>query len=208
MTRALFVRSLAALAVTLTACSSVLGMDPPTLAPCLDGGCTDAPGRDAAIDSTADALDVGVDSDAGAGSDAGTDTGVESSCGPTDAAPDAIPSGVRCGGGCFGPATYCTSPNPVCCQTTNDAGVTAYACTASESTCSGYPIVCATDDDCAGSDICCHFTTKMTCDTTTACPSQDLVCRPWMSIDCPTGKACNVPAVNAGVTSPYYLCQP
>jgi hypothetical protein len=34
------------------------------------------------------------------------------------------------------------------------------------------------------------------------------VCQPGMPIDCPTGKACDVPAVNAGSMSPYYLCQP
>jgi hypothetical protein len=187
VTRAPIVRPVAVLALTLTACSSVLGLDAPTLA------------QDASTDSNV--LDTGADSDAGVDSGA-----VETSC-ESDAAPDAIPPGVRCGGGCFG-VTYCTSPNPVCCQLTSDAGVTTYACTASESTCSGYPIVCANDDDCAGNDICCHFMTKMTCDTTTACPSNDLVCRPGMPVDCPTGKACDVPAVNAGVTSPYYLCEP
>jgi hypothetical protein len=196
VTRAPLVRSVAALALTLTACTSVLGLDAPTLAPCLDGGCADAPVHDAAVDSTADVLDAGTDSGP-----------VESSCAASDAAPDAIPAGVQCGGGCSG-VTYCTSPNPVCCQSTNDAGVTTYACTSSESACTGYPIVCASDDDCPGSDICCHFTTKMTCDTTTACPNSDLVCRPGMPIDCPAGKACDVPAVNAGVASPYYLCQP
>jgi hypothetical protein len=184
VTRTLFIRAAAVLTVTLTACTSVLGLDAPTLASCLDGGCPDALVHDAAMDP-------------------------ESSCAASDAAPDVIPPGVQCGGGCFGPATYCTSPNPVCCQTTNDAGVTTYACTASESTCSGYPIVCANDDDCAGQNICCRFTTKMTCDTTTACPSQDLVCRPWnQQNDCPAGKACDKPAVNAGVTSPYLLCEP
>jgi hypothetical protein len=35
-----------------------------------------------------------------------------------------------------------------------------------------------------------------------------MVCRPGMPIDCNVGKACDVPAVNAGVTSPYYLCEP
>jgi hypothetical protein len=208
VTRAPLALAATVLALTLPACTSVLGLDPPTLAQCLDGGCADAPARDAPIDSTADVLDAtGVDSEAGADSDAAADSRAnETSC-ANDAAPDAIPAGVQCGGGCFG-VTYCTSPTPVCCQGTNDAGVTTYACTASESTCSGYPIVCANDDDCGGSDICCHFTTKMTCDTTSACPSNDLVCRPDMPIDCPTGKACNIPAVNAGVTSPYYLCQP
>jgi hypothetical protein len=200
VTRALLVRSVAAFALTLTACTSVLGLDAPTLAPCLDGGC-DAAVHDAAVDSTADVLEASADSETS------TDSGaLESSCAASDAAPDA-PAGVLCGGGCFG-ATYCTGANPVCCQTTNDAGITTYACTSSESACTGYPIVCANDDDCPGSDICCHFTTKMTCDTTAACPNSDLVCRPGMTIDCPTGKACNVPAVNAGVTSPYYVCQP
>ncbi len=170
--------ALAALAPSLVACTSVLGLDAPTLAPMRDAG-TDA-------------------ADAGA---------MESSCAGDDAAPDAPPPGVKCGGGCFG-VVYCTSPNAVCCQHTSDAGVTTYACTASESSCDGYPIVCANDDDCPGSDICCHFNSKITCDTTTACPSTGLVCRPGTPLDCPTNKACDVPAVNAGVTSPYLLCEP
>ena len=182
----------------------MLGLDPPTLAPCLDGGCADGTTRDSGMESTVDApppMDA---------LDAAAESGepVEASC-TNDAAtaPDAIPPGVQCGGGCFG-VTYCNAPNPVCCQSTSDAGITTYGCTASESTCDGYPIVCANDDDCPGSDICCHFSTKMTCDTTSACPSDDLVCRPSMPVDCPTGKACDVPAVNAGVTSPYFLCEP
>lgn len=177
--RARLARPLALLALALPACTSVLGLDPPML----------AAARDAAIDSIADA---------GA---------MESSCGSDAAAPDATPPGVKCGGGCFG-VTYCTAPNPVCCQHTSDAGVTSYACTASEGTCDGYPIVCANDDDCPGQDICCHFNSKMTCDSTTACPSDELVCRPGVPIDCPTGKACDEPATNAGVMSPYHLCHP
>lgn len=199
MSRARLARLLFVLSPSVAGCTSVLGLDPPTLAQCLDGGCSDATAHDAAVDASAEtAPDATPDS-----GDTGTG---ESSC-ASDAAPDVIPPGVMCGGGCFG-VTYCTSPNPVCCQQTDDAGVTTYACTASESTCSGYSIVCANDDDCPGTDICCHFASKMTCDSTTNCPSQDLVCRPWMPIDCPTGKACDVQADNAGVPSPYYLCEP
>ncbi|HEX8790456.1 MAG TPA: hypothetical protein VF765_05850 [Polyangiaceae bacterium] len=171
-----------ALLLSLPACTSVLGLDAPTLAPMHDAA-TDA--SDASADSVA----------------------TEASCAADDASPDAIPPGVKCGGGCFG-VVYCTSPSAVCCQHTSDAGVTTYACTASESTCDGYPIVCANDDDCPGSDICCHFNSKMTCDTTAACPSNALVCRPDMSIDCPANKTCDVTAVYAGVTSPYSLCEP
>jgi hypothetical protein len=188
VSRARLAAPLLVLALSPLGCTSVLGLDPPTLAPCLDGGCPDAPMRDAATDAA----------DAGA---------TESSC-ETDAAGDvAPPPGVKCGGGCFG-VTYCTSPTPVCCQETSDAGITTYACTASESTCSGYPIVCANDDDCPGSDICCHFMTKMTCDTTAACPSQDLVCRPGVPLDCMANQMCDKPAVNDGVTSPYSVCEP
>jgi hypothetical protein len=178
VTRALIVGATAVLALTLTACTSVLGLDPPTLA-----------------------LEAGADSaDSGA---------AESSCAPIDAAPDVIPPGVQCGGGCFGLVTYCTAPKPVCCQTTNDAGATTYTCTTSESMCNGYPIACANDDDCPGQDICCHSTMQMWCATTAACPNTDLVCRPWkQSNDCQTGQACDKPAMNAGVTSPYLLCEP
>lgn len=179
MTRARFAGWLAVLAPMLSGCTSVLGLDPPTLAPC-DGGCADVPVHEAAS---------------------------EASCANDDAAPDAIPPGVKCGGGCFG-TTYCNGPHPVCCQHTSDAGVTTYACSASESTCDGYPIVCASDDDCPGSDICCHSASKMTCDTTSACPSNEVVCRPATPIDCLANQTCDVPAVNAGVTSPYSLCGP
>lgn len=175
----------------------MLGLDPPKLAPCLDGGCGDD-GSGASTDSGMDVREAGADSSGLADASCSDDAA---------AAEDAIPPGVRCGGGCFG-VVYCTSPNPVCCQRTSDAGVTTYACTASESTCDGYPIVCANDDDCPGSDICCHFGSKMTCDSTSACPSNDLVCRPDVPVDCPTNKKCDVPAVNAGVTSPYLLCEP
>lgn len=190
MSRVRLLRPLLVLVLSPLGCTSVLGLDAPTLAPCLDGGCSDAQMHDAPTDS----------GDSGA---------FESSCeSESDAATDATPPpGVKCGGGCFG-VTYCTAPSPVCCQRTSDAGITTYACTASESTCDGYPIVCANDDDCPGSDICCHFTTKMTCDTTMACPSQDLVCRPGVSLDCMANQTCDKPAVNAGVTSPYFLCEP
>jgi hypothetical protein len=181
-------RPLLAVTLSLSACTSVLGMDAPTLAP----PPIDASAESAPPDAAPDARDAGAS---------------ESSC-AIDAASDAAPPpGVQCGGGCFG-VTYCTSPNPVCCQQTSDAGVTTYTCTASESTCSGYPIVCANDDDCAGSDVCCHFTTKMTCDTPGACPNQDLVCRPGMPIDCMATQTCDKPAVNDGVTSPYFVCEP
>jgi len=175
----------------LAACSTVLGLDPPTLAPCLDGGCADAAATDAAD---------------GGENDAATDA---PRC--IDAAlPDAAPAGVRCGGGCFA-LSYCSGSTPDCCQRTDDAGVTAYACTTSEGACDaggGYPVVCASDDDCPGSDICCHFSTGLKCTSTSNCPSKQLVCRPDVPLDCPTGWKCDVPVVIDGVTSPYLECEP
>src|SRR5579872_6039709 len=185
------------LTLLLGGCTAVLGLDAPKLAPCQDGGCGDstvaddsAPGGDA----DAGPLETGVDSGADAADSAPT-------C--DNAAADAVAalSAVQCGGGCF-PVVYCTGSTPVCCQTTT-GGVTTYACTASETSCTGYPIACANDDNCPGTEICCHFNTKITCDTTANCQTNELVCRPTVTADCPAGKACNVPITIDGVTSPY-----
>jgi hypothetical protein len=199
VTHASVVRVVLGFAALLAGCSAVLGLDAPTLATCFDA-CADA-GFDSApptftdgsVDATRDAADAADSAPVCLGDDASAANG-----------------GVACGGGCYG-LRYCSNSSaPVCCQQTSDAGATSYACTASEATCPDYPIVCANDDDCTGSDICCYFTSKITCDTTARCQSDGLgiICRPSVPDDCPTGKACNVPVVTNGVTSPYLMCEP
>jgi hypothetical protein len=104
--------------------------------------------------------------------------------------------------------TFCNPPE-VCCQTTDDAGAAVFACAGSASACSGYPITCVNENDCAGSDVCCHYLDHMICDT--ACVSnEDIACIPGSAQDCPTGKACTVRLEDgdAGVPVPYYACEP
>jgi len=174
--------SLAALSLTaLAACDSVLGLDPPTLDPCAASPCLDA-SSDGSVDASADAR-------ADAKSDAET------------------PSGIRCGGGTY-PESYCDDPTPLCCQTTTDAGGASYACVTDTSACDGYPIDCATDDDCPGSDVCCHFTSGMKCDGESSCSNDDLVCDPRSADDCPSGWSCDVVLVNDSQMSPYLGCSP
>lgn len=193
-----FVGSLALVGV---GCAAALGLDAPTLNPCVvdAAACVDAsspvessPGE-AATDAPGEADAVAQD----VGADAPREAGVE-------AGPDA---GVRCGGGTY-PLTYCdpAGATPTCCQTTTDAGVTTYGCVASDSACSGYAIDCATYNDCSGSDICCHFMAHMVCDSVASCPNADVVCTTSMSDSCPSGWNCNVYFANEGVESPYMGC--
>jgi hypothetical protein len=176
----------------LVGCSSVLGLDPPTLDPCIALGCLD--GSTGPDSSAADAAPDGPTETDAVVKDVGVDA--------TDAGPE---TGVRCGGGAY-PTTYCAGTTPTCCQTTTDAGVTTYGCVASETACTGYAIDCATYDDCAGNDICCHFSTHMVCDSVASCMNANVVCTTAMSDSCPSGWTCNVYFANAGVESPYMGC--
>ncbi len=144
-------RAAVACAGILAGCGSVLGLDAPTLDPCLSGGdCVDA-----VADVTVEAGDAAASPD---GMDAG-DTAPEAAfeAGPEaapacvwDGAVPAAGTGVRCGGGC-NPVVFCTGATPVCCQTTSDAGGLAFACTSNEAgACGGYPIACVNENDCAG----------------------------------------------------------
>jgi len=211
--------AVAALGVVLAAggCSGVLGMDAPTLDPCLQGGCLDV-GVEAPVgtdgNSTADGSDTGSDGngpvDGPGGDDADASGGGDGPPACLEASlPDASPGGIRCGGGCY-PVTYCTGTS-VCCQTTDDAGVPKYACMASETACSnatGYTIKCENENDCGGNDVCCHFSTHMVCDSDPTCVGSTIACVPGSSSDCPTGKKCDVVLVNANVSSPYWGCAP
>jgi hypothetical protein len=174
-----WIRVLAATAfVAPSACSAVLGLDAPTLDPCAGGSCADA------------AQDAPTDSPREAGTDAGAD------------APP--PAGIRCGGGAFG-VKGCDGQTPSCCQLTDDAGTTSYACRPTGG-CEGYEIKCASNADCAGNDVCCQYSTHIVC-TGNACPNGALVCEPDGATDqCPTGWSCKAVATLDGVTSAYFEC--
>jgi hypothetical protein len=198
--------SVALAAIAVAGCSSVLGLDPPTLDPCADTVCPDAAG-DVTVEAGVDSSDAGPTPDVLPGGDAadGGDAHAEAACVWDGALPDAGNAGVRCGGGCY-PVTICAA-GQICCQTTSDAGVTAYACATSESACSGYGIDCVNENDCAGSDVCCHYASSHTV-CASSCPTDEYTaCIPGSTQDCPTGKACDVRLVNAGVAAPYYGCE-
>ena len=199
--RAVFVSGLALLAASGAACSAVLGLDPPTLAACAEG-CPEAsvPVVDAAPDVVADVVpDVGVDA-------------------VPDALPDALPDatsdgaspvGVRCGGG-SAPTIYCVDPSPMCCLTLDDAGSASYACVGSATDCSGYPIACASDNDCAGSDVCCFYNSGIKCESDTTASCTKLVCNagdPASDDECNAGQTCTPDVYSEnGYPLPYDGC--
>jgi len=199
---------LACVGAAVAGCSSVLGLDPPTLDPCTTAGaCVDAAG-DVTVDTSDGAASPDVVDAGDARTEAGPDAPPEAApaCVWDGAVPDAGGTGVRCGGGCY-PVVLCTGATPVCCQTTSDAGVTAFACASSETACGGYPIDCVNENDCLGTDVCCHYLAHMICDT--ACTSGgDIACLPASTDDCPTGKTCDVRVSDEGVAAPYYTCEP
>lgn len=182
------------------ACTSVLGLDPPVLDVGLNEGGSDAP-----VTAT-DAADAG---DAGDGSAAGPESGAEAAADTGASCMDARydgsgGAGVRCGGGCY-PVVYCTGATPVCCQTTDGQGATTFQCTSSDTACTGYPIECENENDCSGSNVCCHYEAHTIC--AASCTSNgDIACVPGSADDCPAGEACDVPATNAGVQAPYFTC--
>jgi hypothetical protein len=172
-----------AIAPLAAGCSGVLGLDAPNLDPCISSSCLDAVAP--LIDATAP----------GAGGDADTQ----------DARGDAAINGVRCGGGTYA-VTGCTGSTPLCCQTTDDAGVPTYACTTTAGACDGYPIACASNADCSGNNVCCHYSTGTKCEP--SCTSDTaLVCDPDGPADqCPSGWKCDGPVTDDGVDAPYFVC--
>ncbi len=200
-------------AATGAGCSSVLGLDPPTLDPCTAGtGCLDAT-ADVSADARVDASDAGAPpdgADAGPSMEAAPEAAPDAAkCAWDGALPDASTTGIRCGGGCEA-VTYCTGATPVCCQTTDPTGQPLFACT-SETACAGYAILCVNENDCSGSEVCCHYMAHMICDT--ACTSNAVIaCIPGSPDDCPAGKACDVRVSDgpsdAAVPVPYYVCAP
>jgi hypothetical protein len=190
--------ALLALAGALTGCASVLGLDAPSLDPCATTGCPDGPTStlDASATPTADAAP-----DQATSTDAPLDVLV-----PDAAKPDAAPGvGVRCGGGSY-PTTWCSGGTPTCCESADDAGTVTFACVSSATACGGYPIGCANDNDCSGSNVCCHFNSGMKCEGITACANASLICDPSSPTDCATGWKCVTSVVAGTVTLPYDIC--
>jgi hypothetical protein len=78
---------------------------------------------------------------------------------------------------------------------------------ASESACSGYAIDCVNENDCNGTDVCCHYTSHTVC--AASCTSgADITCLPGSTDDCPAGKKCSVAVTDGDAAAPYYTCQP
>jgi hypothetical protein len=166
----------------------VLGLDAPNLDPCVTAPCTDA---SVLVDATPPTEAAAADVIAEAASD-------------THDAADGGLKGVRCGGGGY-PVSGCTGSTPMCCQTTDDAGGPVYACTDTATSCDGYPIACASNADCGGNDVCCHFTSGTKCET--SCSNTSLVCEPTGPADqCPNGWKCDGAVTDDGQPAPYFLC--
>jgi hypothetical protein len=195
-------------AALMAGCSAILGMDAPTLDPCVSqGSCSDVTtGPDAPPLEAAEAMQD-VTSEGVGPSDANPPYDADAAPVCLDALPDDAAAGVLCGGGCY-PVSYCNGGTPICCVSTDDLGVTTYACTASETACAGYSVHCINENDCGGTDVCCHFSSHMVCDSVANCPAQDLGCVPGSSQDCPTGKQCDVTIDVAGKPTPYFTCEP
>jgi hypothetical protein len=92
----------------------------------------------------------------------------------------------------------------VCCQATA-VGATTFACTSKASGCAGYAIECANENDCPGSEVCCHYATGTVC-AASCTNGGDIACVPGSPDDCPAGETCNRLVTNAGVSAPYYIC--
>ena len=176
------------------ACNGVLGLDAPRLDPCTGGDCVDAT---APIDADA-GLPAAQDSAPPVGGDAAPDA--------HDAAPDQGPiDGVRCGGGTT-PPIGCANDTPGCCLVL-EGGTPSYTCDEGAAQCSGYPILCATNNDCSGSEVCCHFASSIKCEDESACANGSLVCDPNGASDqCPTGWKCTAQYTTGAYTLPYYGC--
>lgn len=195
------VLALATFAATGAACSAVLGLDAPTLDPCASGGCADgnAPTTDGNVAPPKN--DAGVDGADDAASDSSDAQPVFDDVVVTDDG-----NGVRCGSAAAG--TYCVPP-AICCLS-NAGGAPAYTCVAAVSLCAGYPIECATYNDCAGTDVCCAYGSAMKCEPENTASCADLfVCDPTASpSQCQSGWTCTGTLVrsDAGVTIPYDVC--
>jgi hypothetical protein len=204
-------QAMTALAVVMSGCASLFGIDDPT--PCPNGVCpVDGSPTFPVIDATV------ADGATGGGSDAPLDQAPpeqEASAdggavegGAVDAAREAEPPGVLCGG----PALRCTGTTPDCCGTYDGGASPSYTCKPSTTSCpsSGYLITCADNADCKMAptgNACCQYSSGLKCvpPTTTNCPAW--VCDPGVDGGCPAGQSCTAPLQILGQPSPYFACK-
>jgi hypothetical protein len=189
-------------------CSTLLGLDPPELAACLEGTCADA---QATFGDAATGDDDGAAvPDATEAADAPVEAGLR------DAASAQPPNTFRCGGGGVGfpPTLYCRNTAEICCQTNDDAGNVEFACVGSRSACSGYPIGCANENDCTLNNICCYYASGIKCEppagTAATCPmgaqTGTQACDPKDINECPQGQSCTARLMNGSIALPYIGC--
>lgn len=156
------------------------------------------------VDAMAPPVDTGP-----AGSDAGTDVAVDAVTPVPDVVEDRGPvEGTRCGNASM--ALGCTGSTPVCCVASDgDGGPATFSCETTSS-CGDFQILCASNADCAGSDVCCNSgnPTEFKCVGVNSCSNGSLVCDPsGPSSQCTSGYHCSgTPVVINGTTLPYYLC--
>jgi hypothetical protein len=206
--RALIVSSAALSLASGPACTTLLGLDPPTLAPPCPDGCHDASGSGESTTPIMDATNVLSDGDSSSPNESGSKS-APSDGAPTEGATDLSigpPSpGTRCGQS--ESSLYCASPQ-VCCVTVKNSLLT-YSCEDAVG-CSppAYSIECALDEDCHDKQktpVCCYFSSGIKCeaDGTKGCePACD-------STDphCSTSQSCLADTASNGYELPYYSCQ-
>jgi hypothetical protein len=181
----------------------VLGLEAPTLDPCANGGCADA----AAAVLDASGTSGGDSAAPGDATTAGTPDGST-----LDAALDVVPDrgspdGIRCGP--IPSEIFCSDPTPTCCLVLDDTGAASYSCQSGAGACAGYPVACATNNDCPGSEVCCFYNSGIKCEAeTTASCANVLVCQQGGPADqCPEGQTCSINYdIDGGFTLPYNGC--
>jgi hypothetical protein len=205
----------AALAIGIAGCTSILGMDKPTLSPCfVEDACLDASpasydARGVLVDAADE--DFALPQEDSSSPDAGLSDG---------SADDWTPPPVLCAASAVGDAAWCSGATPVCCQG-SDGGQPTYSCVATDpaglfANCPSntYPIACDGPGACASGDVCCHFHTGgMKCVPPSHCgPLTDsiFVCDPDAgpgASGCPSGTSCTDMLTNSGLPTPYHGCQ-
>ena len=181
------------------ACTSVLGLDAPTLDPCAGQPCLDAT-SEAAADASAE---VGVEAspDTGGGEATLSEAGCVWDGGVRVRRRRRPVRGrlLRRGGLLRSDAGLLP-----------DADERRHRCLrvrGQRERVRGYAIDCVNENDCSGSDVCCHYTSHTVC--AQSCTSgADIACLPGSTDDCPTGKKCSVPVTDGDAAAPYYTCQP
>jgi hypothetical protein len=190
-------------------CTSLFGLNEPTLA-CESGGeCPDAsvprsllPALDGSPGGEGGSrTDASLDGDGGDGGDDGNDAGDGSIDGDASADTEAGPAAVRCGLADASPP-YCTI-GTVCCAELAADGTLSFSCKASCAAPAGFPINCADSRDCVEPLDCCHASDGMFCRSSCS-EGATLTCDP-VARPCSASRKCNVSLSILGKSSTAYL---